>query len=78
VRIAPKIVVSDEDRQTLDRWARGRSTPVRLVLWAKIVLAAAEGKTNDVIAKELATDPRLVGRWRRRFADAGARSGSSS
>jgi len=27
MRIAPSIVISDEDRGTLDRWARGRTTP---------------------------------------------------
>jgi transposase len=71
VRVAPKIVVSDEDRQTLDRWARGRSTPARLVLRAKIVLRAAEGKANKDIADELGTDRLLVGRWRKRFAEKG-------
>jgi DNA-binding NarL/FixJ family response regulator len=58
-------VVSDEDRQTLERWARGRSTPARLVLRDKIVLLAAEGKDNKDIAEELRTDRLLVGRWRK-------------
>jgi transposase len=71
VRVAPEIAVMNEDRIQLQRWSRGRSTPARLVLRAKVVLAAAEGKTNDVIAAELGTDPGLVGRWRRRFADLG-------
>lgn len=30
MRIAPSIVISDEDRGTLDCWARGRTTPARL------------------------------------------------
>jgi transposase len=71
VRVAPKIVVNDEDRQTLDRWARGRSTPARLVLRARIILLAAEGKENKDIAEELGTDRLLVGRWRKRFAEKG-------
>jgi len=71
VRVAPKTVVSDEDRQTLDRWARGRRTPARLVLRAKIVLLAAEDKENQDIAEELRTDRLLVGRWRKRFAEKG-------
>ena len=53
MRIARSIVVSDADRQTLQRWARGRSTPARLVLRAKIVLLAAAGKQNKQIAAEL-------------------------
>jgi len=69
--VAPQITLSDEDRRVLERWARGRSTPARLVLRARIVLLAAEGKRNKAIAEELRTDRLLVGRWRRRFAEKG-------
>jgi transposase len=71
VRVAPQITLSDEDRQVLERWARGRSTPARLVLRARIVLAAAEGKENKSIAAELNTNRPLVGKWRTRFAQSG-------
>jgi transposase len=71
MRIAPVIAANDNDLLTLQRWSRGRSTPARLVIRAKVILAAAEGKSNDLIARELATDPGLVGRWRRRFAAEG-------
>jgi len=71
VRVAPKITLTDEDRQTLQCWARGRSIQARLVLRAKIVLLAAEGKDNQSIAAELDTDRLLVGRWRKRFAERG-------
>ncbi len=53
MRVAPKITLSDENRTILQRWSRGRSTPARLILRAKVVLLAAEGKCNDVIAEEL-------------------------
>ena len=68
MRTAPTIVLSDDERKTLATWSRGRSTPARLVLRAKIVLAAAEGKTNQSIAAELGTSKPTVGRWRTRFA----------
>ena len=68
MKIAPRIVLSDEERKKLTKWSRGRSTPARLVLRAKIVLAAAEGKTNEAIAAELGTSKPTVGRWRTRFA----------
>jgi transposase len=71
LRIARSITVSDADRLALGRWARGRSTPARLVLRAKIVLLAAEGKQNRQIAEELDTDRMLVGKWRDRFAEKG-------
>lgn len=71
MRIAPKINLSDEDRKTLERWARGRSTPARLVLRAKIVLEAAAGQTNKMIARKVGIDRLLVGKWRNRFAEKG-------
>ncbi|MCC7419373.1 MAG: helix-turn-helix domain-containing protein, partial [Planctomycetaceae bacterium] len=46
-----------------------RSTPARLVLRAKIVLAAAEGRENKDIAAELGCTRRTVGEWRIRFAE---------
>lgn len=68
MRIATAIELTDDERTTLQRWSRGRSTPSRLVLRAKIVLAAAAGQRNDEIAQELSTQPRTVGVWRNRFA----------
>jgi transposase len=71
MRVASKIVLADEQRRTLQRWARGRSTPARLVRRARIVLLAAEGKEKREIAAELAVERTIVGRWRRRFAEFG-------
>ena len=71
MRIARSIIVSDSDRLTLHRWARGRSTPARVVLRARIVLLAAEGKQNKQIAAELNTNRLLVGQWRNRYAEKG-------
>ena len=66
MRIAQPLTLIPEQRATLVRWSRGRSTPARLVLRAKIVLLAADGLMNKDIALELATDPNTVGRWRNR------------
>jgi len=71
VRVAPQITVSDTNRATLEKWARGRSTPARLVLRARIVLSAADGKENRQIAKELSISRQMAGLWRRRFAGQG-------
>jgi transposase len=70
-RIAPLVVVSPEDRQQLEAYARGRSTPTRLVQRAKIVLLAAEGKENREIAESLGIMRHTVGRWRSRFSQFG-------
>ena len=71
MRIAPAILVSNEDRRTLERWSRGRTTPARLVLRSKIVLLAASGMLNKDIAAELGTGMKTVCLWRRRFAERG-------
>ena len=71
MRRAIAIQMSDSDRTTLQQWARGRKTPARLVLRAKIVLAAADGRENQEIAATCGTDPHTVARWRRRFAEHG-------
>jgi len=68
MKTALAIILSDAERKTLTKWSRGRSTPARLVLRAKIVLAAAENKTNERIAEELGASKPTVGRWRTRFA----------
>jgi transposase len=68
MRIACQITLSDKERKTLGRWARGRSTPSRLVLRAKIVLSAVEGRMNKDIAAELGTARKTVALWRQRFA----------
>lgn len=71
MRVAVPITLTEEDRCTLERWSGGRSVEARQVLRARIVLAAAEGKDNQVIAQELHTNRLLVGKWRKRFAKQG-------
>lgn len=71
MRVAPTIMLSDEDRRTLRSWSGGRSTPARLVQRARIVMMAADGSENIDIAREVGTDRQTVGRWRTRFAKEG-------
>ena len=71
MRVAPQVTLDDKEREILQRWSRGRSTPPRLVLRAKIVLLAAKGTQNNDIASELGTERTIVGRWRSRFARQG-------
>lgn len=69
MKSAPVIELSSAERRTLSAWSRGRRTPARLVLRAKIVLAAAEGSLNQDIAAQLGTSRKTVSLWRRRFAE---------
>jgi transposase len=71
VRVAPKIILNAPDRVILEKWARGRSTPARLVQRAKIILLAAEGRRNDQIGNELSLSRQLAGLWRERFVESG-------
>ncbi len=71
MRRAKPIVVDQDQGKVLARWSRGRKSPARLVLRAKIVLSAADGMQNKDIAAQLGTDANTVGRWRNRFADQG-------
>ena len=69
MRVAVEIVLSADERTKLTKWSRGRSTPARQVLRAKIVLAAADdGVENKDIARALGCTRRTVGTWRNRFA----------
>jgi transposase len=68
MRVAIAIELTDEERATLTKWSRGRSTQARLVQRAQIVLAAADGRENQDIAKKLGCTRRTVGTWRNRFA----------
>lgn len=71
MRVAVEIKLNAEERATLERWARGRSTAARQVFRAKIVLMAADGRMNKEIVAALETDAQTVKRWRTRFAERG-------
>src|SRR3954449_9027337 len=68
-RPTAQIVLRDEEREVLERWARRPKSAQALALRCRIVLAAAEGATNQQIAAELRCHPTTVGKWRTRFAE---------
>lgn len=65
------VVVSDEDRELLERWARRPKSAQALALRCRIVLAAAEDRSNTEIAAELGCSTATVSKWRNRFAERG-------
>jgi TetR/AcrR family transcriptional repressor of mexJK operon len=65
-RPKPALILSDVERQTLQRWSSGGASPA-LALRARIVLASADGEDNRSIAVRLGVWPQTVGRWRARF-----------
>ena len=60
-------MLTAEERETLERWARRTSTAQ--ALRSRIVLAAADGQANIRIGATLGCHPVTAGEWRRRFAE---------
>jgi transposase len=64
---APALGISDEDRRELLQVIGLRSVPQSVALRARIVLGAANGIGNKVLARQLATTLPTVLLWRGRF-----------
>jgi transposase len=67
--VAVSITLTDEERASLEEIVRAPTSEQRMVTRARVVLAAAEGKPNRQIAREVALSERKVGVWRNRFAE---------
>jgi transposase len=65
------VVLSDADRKVLEDRAGAYTLPYAQVVRAKIVLMAAEGLSNSVIAERLDVHVDVVSRWRKRFCQEG-------
>ncbi len=67
-RISPfNVALTAHERQALESLARKYTSPYCDVIRARIVLLAAEGLSNDVIAARLDTPRQIVSKWRKRF-----------
>lgn len=69
---AKPLIISEADRKTLATWIKAPTSPQRVVMRARIVLLAAEGKPNKHIAVEMSVSRPTVLLWRERFAKGGA------
>lgn len=61
------VALSEDESQHLEALARQYTSPYCEVIRAKIVLLAAKGLSNDVIASRLDTPRQIVSKWRKRF-----------
>jgi transposase len=71
MRVAPSVELTENQRQTLQQWSRGRSLPARQVERARVVLLAADGKQDLEIAAEIGISNQKAARWRKRFLQLG-------
>jgi transposase len=63
------VVLSDDERETLERWARRPTSAQALALRCRIVLACAEGGHSNEVAERVGVSRATVGKWRRRFLE---------
>ncbi len=71
MRIAAAVTLSPEQTEVLERMARARSMPARVVERARVVLMAADGLENKEIAGRMNMTPEKAARWRNRFLAGG-------
>jgi len=66
-RPTAELVVTGEEREALERWARRPKTAQALAQRARIVLACATEVTNTAVAARFQITRQIVGKWRTRF-----------
>src|SRR4029077_1324629 len=63
------VVLTDEERQVLEGWARRRKTAQALALRSRIVLACADGGQLSEVPADLWISRTTAGKWRSRFLE---------
>jgi transposase len=66
-RPTPPLALTDDERETLERWARRPTTAQALAQRARVILACAADETNTRVARQLRLTKQTVGKWRSRF-----------
>jgi len=73
-RSAPRVTLSIGDREEIQGWLTAHGTPQQVRLRSRIVLAAAEGRSDSAIACQLQVNRHTVILWRQRFLQEGKES----
>jgi putative transposase len=68
--VAAPVIVTPEQRETLEELVRARSAPQQLALRARIILHAADNLGVRESAGELGVWPKTVRQWRKRWRQA--------
>ena len=61
------LVLTNEEREKLEQWARQPKTAQRLALRSRVVLGCAGGLSNQAVARQCGVSAHSVGKWRERF-----------
>jgi len=64
---APPLAVTEADRKQLVALSRQRSIPRGTLLRVNVILGAAEGRANHLLARDLSTTVTTVLLWRKRY-----------
>jgi len=70
-RISKPVVLSNEDKEQLERWKAAHSTPQQVALRCKLVLAAADGQQDLAIATTFGINRHTAALWRQRVRKEG-------
>ncbi len=70
-RACKPIVIAEDDREVLESWRGSRSLPQGLVNRSRIILFAAESRSNLEIASLIGMSSTTVRKWKKRFRDNG-------
>src|SRR2546421_11401564 len=70
-RHASLLNLTETDRQELQEWVAAHRTPQQVSQRCRIVLAAAQGQQDKLIADDLDLNFKTVSLWRRRFISEG-------
>ena len=66
-RVAVPVNLTKSDQEELERWVTAHRTPQQVSERCRIILAAAQGLENNLIAEEMEINFKTVALWRRRF-----------
>ena len=69
MRIPCAIILSEDEKAEIARLVRRQTIPLRIAQRCKIILLAAKGKTNKMIAQEMKLAEVTIAKWRNRFAE---------
>lgn len=63
------LTVTDDERDVLSRWSRRPKAPHSIAQRARIVLLAADGLSNVMVADKVGVNQATVVKWRKRFIE---------